>query len=214
VPDGSETLRTERWASRHTCDATAVYHVELRQFPTVARAFNLTRSQLDARVLGPWLRGVTVELNDHRFSPEKARLTIYEGAELQTADLGYGRGWGNATRTGREVTAELVAAAGAAAVTPAEEATTWLKGEVERLVAISPLEVREVLIAMNERYPTWRVSDRLAVAESAVWALLHERRVGMVRGEEHLSAGQWEAVVLSWETWKSADVTLVGVSAG
>jgi hypothetical protein len=192
-----------------------VYHVELRQFPTVTRAFNLTREELDARVLGAWLRGATVELNEHRFSPEKARLTIYEGPELQTADLGFGRGWGNATRTGRDVTAELVAAATAAAVTPAEEATAWLKGEIGRLVAIGPLRFHDALRAMNERYPTWRVSDRLAVAESAVWELLHQHRIGLVLDDAPLPAGQWEAVVLSWEAWSGsgpAELTLVAVS--
>ena len=46
-----------------------VFHVELRQFPHQTRAFNLTREELDARILGPWVSAGGVELDDRRWSP-------------------------------------------------------------------------------------------------------------------------------------------------
>ena len=46
-----------------------MFHVELRQFPHVARMFNLSREELEARILGPWLAGRELELDqplEHR----------------------------------------------------------------------------------------------------------------------------------------------------
>jgi hypothetical protein len=56
-----------------------VFHVELRQFPHQARAFNLSREELDARILGPWISGAPIELQDRRWTSEKAKLTILAG---------------------------------------------------------------------------------------------------------------------------------------
>jgi glyoxylase I family protein len=94
-----------------------VFHVELRQFPHTARAFNLSRERLHARILVPWVRGNSVELDQQTFAPERAKLTIYEGPELQTVDMGMGRGWQNVVRSGEDVTdRELRAAASQPAV--------------------------------------------------------------------------------------------------
>ena len=41
-----------------------MFHVELRQFLHVARAFNLTREELDARILHPWVNGGSIALQD------------------------------------------------------------------------------------------------------------------------------------------------------
>ncbi len=72
-----------------------MFHVELRQFPHQARAFNLTRDQLEARILGPWVSGGSIELDDRHWLPDRARLTIYEGPHLAPDQLGMGRGWQN-----------------------------------------------------------------------------------------------------------------------
>ena len=85
-----------------------MFHVELRQFPHQTRAFNLTRDELDARIVGPWIAGEVVELNEYRWLPDRATLTIYEGPQLEVADMGLGRGWQNVTRQGREVTQEVL----------------------------------------------------------------------------------------------------------
>jgi catechol 2,3-dioxygenase-like lactoylglutathione lyase family enzyme len=81
-----------------------MFHIELRQFPHAARAFNLTCEQLRARFVEPWLRVEVVELDSQRFAPERAKLTIYEGPELETADIGMGRGWQSVMRRGEDVT--------------------------------------------------------------------------------------------------------------
>src|SRR5205807_523173 len=81
-----------------------MFHVELRQFPHVARAFNLTREELDGRVTRRWVQGQMVELDDRRWAPERAKLAIYEGRALAVEEIGLGRGWANVTRTGEAVT--------------------------------------------------------------------------------------------------------------
>jgi len=85
-----------------------VFHVELRQFPHQTRAFNLTREELDARIVGPWIAGEAIEMDDYRWLPDRATLTIYEGPLLGLGDMGLGRGWQNVTRKGREVTQEVL----------------------------------------------------------------------------------------------------------
>lgn len=85
-----------------------MFHLELRQFPHLTRVFNLTRDELEQRILGAWVAGRDVELNDRRWSPQKARLTIYERERLGPEEIGLGRGWGNVTRQGKDVTAQLL----------------------------------------------------------------------------------------------------------
>ena len=57
-----------------------MFHLELRQFPHVARAFNLSREELDARFARPWANGAVIEYDDRRWAPERARLTDLRGA--------------------------------------------------------------------------------------------------------------------------------------
>jgi hypothetical protein len=171
-----------------------VFHIELRQFPNVARAFNLSGEELQQRFVRPWLDGRTIELDEHRFSPEKARLTIYEGRALATDEIGMGRGWGNVTRTGTEVTDRVLEAAH-------DPSLAQLKGETEARV---PLTLRDVLALANERWPERRASERLALAEMAVWELLHQRRVRMSRDGQPVAPEEWQPIILAWETW-SAD---------
>jgi hypothetical protein len=135
-----------------------MFHLELRQFPHLTRAFNLSREDLEQRILGPWMAGGAVELNDRRWSPEKARLTIYESERLGPAEIGLGRGWGNVTRKGTDVTKPLL-----------EDAQAKTPAAVDRL----KLELRE----RAERGLSWQEVVALAendsgVAQRAVWELL------------------------------------------
>ena len=95
-----------------------MYHVELRQFPRSARAFNLGDGEL-APLLAGWRAGRPVRWGEHDWEPRKAKLTILEGPELATSELGMGRGWPEAQRRGREVTAELLAGPDADDLRPA-----------------------------------------------------------------------------------------------
>ncbi len=86
-----------------------MYHVELRQFPRSARAFNLAAAEL-APLLAGWRTGRLVRWGEDDWEPRKAKLTILEGPALAPSELGMGRGWPQAQRHGREVTAELLVA--------------------------------------------------------------------------------------------------------
>jgi hypothetical protein len=50
-----------------------MFHVELRQFPHQTRAFNLSREELDDRIVGPWIEGAPIEMDDYRCCPTAPR---------------------------------------------------------------------------------------------------------------------------------------------
>ena len=178
-----------------------MFHVELRRFPRVARAFNLTEEELQYRIVLPWVRGTAVELQDRRFTPDRARLTIYEGPEIATEDIGLGRGWSAVTRDGENVTARMIEAAGAL-FPRASELKRRLTGTRE------PVALSRVVSLAG---PGGRPSERLAIAEQAVWELLHEGRVALIRTgrTEPAPSEEWEALLLDWETWLRPGVSLV-----
>jgi hypothetical protein len=180
-----------------------VFHVELRQFPHQARAFNLTREQLDARIIGPWMSDGGVELDDRRWSSERAKLTIYEGPELPPDQLGLGRGWANVTRAGEDVTAQVLSAR--AQATPVTE----LKKEVVDRCAYGPMALGRLVELTGERFPQSRASERLALCEQAGWGLLHEGAVRLVRGGGPVERADWQGVLLRWEAWVGDAVTLM-----
>ena len=148
-----------------------MYHVELRQFPHQGRAFNLASAELEARILEPWRRGRVVEVQERRFSPERARLTIYEGRALEVAEIGLGRGWANVTRIGTDVTDAMLARTREQAGPRREE----LRRELLARAALAPLTLAEVLGVAAEL-------DLTEDAAAVVWKLLDE-------GELRLSAG-------------------------
>jgi hypothetical protein len=176
-----------------------MFHVELRQFPNVARSFNLSEDDLQARIVGPWVAERPLELEDRRWSPEKARLTIYEGPRLAPEEIGLGRGWQNVTRSGRDVTATMLERArGAGAGDAARE---QFKAELEGLTAAGPLSLAQVLSLAAARNPGRRVSEQLALAEQSVWELLHQRRIAIARGGADVPEDGWQPLLLSLETW-------------
>lgn len=179
-----------------------MFHVELRQFPHQARAFNLTREQLGARILAPWVAGTPVELDERRWSPDRAKLTIYEAPQMAPEDLGMGRGWGIVTRDGQDVTERLLAEV--AQPSPVVE----LKRELLDRCAYGPLALRRLVDLTGERYPQARVSECLALCEQAVWELLHEDAVQLVRAGAAVSRGEWQRVLLRWEAWTGDAVTV------
>jgi hypothetical protein len=176
-----------------------VFHVELRRFPHVARVFNLEAEELQARIVLPWVRGSAVEVQDRHWTPDRARLTIYEGPEVAAEDRGLGRGWSTVTRDGKNVTAQMIEAAGA--LVPR---TPELK---RRLVAsAAPLALTEAVALAG---PGGRPSERLAAAEQAVWELLNEGRIALERSGAQVPREEWEGLLLRWETWSDPLVRLV-----
>jgi len=174
-----------------------VFHVELRQFPHVARAFNLTPEELHARVVSPWAAGRSIDLEDHRWDPNRAKLMIYQSRELAAEDLGMGRGWGTVTREGEDVTEQLLEAARAQEEEPAE--LDEVKARLLAAAADEPLPLVQVVGLVGDG--TWRLSERLRVAEQVVWELLHEERLALIEGGATLTRDRWQPTVLSWRAW-------------
>jgi len=88
-----------------------VFHLELRQFPHVARVFNLSREELDARFARPWASGTTIRHEDQAYVPDRGQLRVFEGPEIRREEMGLGRGWANVGRTSEEVTETVLAEA-------------------------------------------------------------------------------------------------------
>lgn len=179
-----------------------MFHVELRQFPHQARAFNLSREQLDARIVRPWVSDGAVELDDRRWSTDRAKLTIYEGPELPADQLGLGRGWANVTRAGEDVTADILSER--AKPTPVSD----LKRELHERCTYGPVSLRRLVELTGERYPQSRPSERLALSEQAAWELLHEGAANLVRAGAPVDQADWQGVLLRWEAWTSDAVTI------
>jgi hypothetical protein len=152
-----------------------VFHLELRQFPHVARAFNLTRAELDARVLRPLVERRPVVWDDRRWTPEKLKLAIYEGPALGIEEIGMGRGWGNVTKGGENVTERLIAETREAVRSPA--ALDALKDAILARACIAPLGFDELLALAGELATDLEPDQRTALAARAVWELLGQGRL-------------------------------------
>jgi hypothetical protein len=176
-----------------------VFHVELRQFPNVARAFNLEREELQARILDAWIAERTLDFDDRRWSPEKARLTIYEGPRVAPEEMGLGRGWANVTRSGEDVTDVVVEQARQRTGTAAS--VEQFKRELEERAGAGGVSLEQVLSLSATQNPGRRVSEQLALAEQAVWELLHQRRVSIVREGEAVPEDEWQLLLLTLGTW-------------
>jgi len=154
-----------------------VFHVELRQFPHVARAFNLSREDLEARILRPLAAARPVELNERRWSPEKVKLTVYEGPAIPVEEMGMGRGWGNVTKTGENVTDRLLAES-----REAIRSSPVLEGLKEAIVARASEQrvgMVELLSLAGALAADIDAGQRASLAARAIWELLSEGRVSL-----------------------------------
>ncbi|HEV3055319.1 MAG TPA: hypothetical protein VGX45_11740 [Solirubrobacteraceae bacterium] len=201
--------------------AETVFHVQLRQFPNSARAYNLSRAELEQRFTRPWASGLEVATEDRKWTPDKARLTIYESRPLRADEIAIGRGWGNVERVGADVTERELAAvrSGPAAARPAAAslALAAVKDELVSLTGIAPIPVSRAVSLARIAAPGARASERLAVAEQAVWELLHERRIDLARAgaeQQPLPAAEWEQLMLSWTTWTKEPPELLLIAGG
>jgi hypothetical protein len=87
------------------------FHVEIRRSHRRAWAFNLDEEKLGRTIVRSWRRGRPFVLGDQEWDPRECALTILEGPELEPSDLAHGRGWRNAERSARDVTAAVLDAA-------------------------------------------------------------------------------------------------------
>jgi hypothetical protein len=188
----------------------SVLHFELRSSIHVAHAFNLSAVELDRAVLNDWRRGEVVVFGDRRWEPDRTQLKIYEGRRLDGPALSFGRGWANAVKRGEDVTERILGSQSKppnAAISPELDA---LRREILAQCTTARIGVHQVLWLANRWYPERRASERLALAEGALWGLLHEHRVGLRRlggkaADEAVAQTDWEGILLDWKTWSDAD---------
>jgi hypothetical protein len=178
--------------------ACIVYHLELRQFPHAARAFNLDRATLDTRFLKPFVAGEPIRYEDRTWPPEKTRVTVLEGPPLEQAELGLGRGWGNATIRGEDVTEQVLAEIDRGA--DARPEVELLKDAIAEVAEV-PITFPDAVALAAARQPMWRASEQLSLAEQAVWELLYQGRLQMRDGDEAVEREQWQPLVLQWSIW-------------
>ena len=62
-----------------------MFHVEVRKFPHVARSFNLSEAELNAKILVPWSDGQLVLLGEQKWEPASAKLTIVAACRLDAS---------------------------------------------------------------------------------------------------------------------------------
>ncbi|HEV3321588.1 MAG TPA: Rid family detoxifying hydrolase [Solirubrobacteraceae bacterium] len=110
-PAGAPPLAAAPWPT--PSDPAHVFHVELRHFPRNLCHFNMGAEELQSAILEPWAADRMFDLGDLRWDPRQARLTVLEGPRISPDRLTMGRGWSTAKRQGTDVTAQLLAAAGA-----------------------------------------------------------------------------------------------------
>jgi hypothetical protein len=185
-----------------------VYHLQLRQFPHNLCRFNLTDAELRP-VVEPWAHDHWVELDDRKWSPYQAKLTILEGPQLAVQQLSMGRGWRNAQRGSRDVTERVLAAARQAPATgpnaPEREPTSiasraapdpspeaGLLADSLALELLSLLERDAIPLSQawrlaQARLPDRAVSESLALAERAVTSLLGRRLIVLTAITAHRS---------------------------
>jgi hypothetical protein len=137
-----------------------MFHVELRQFPHNACAFNLTEAEL-SQIVEPWSREQWIELGERKWNPHQARLTVLEGPRLEVEELAMGRGWRNAQHQSEDVTDRVIARARGAD----EDA------ELQPLLGPDPSALLQAWRLAAERRPELSPSESLALAESTLHSL-------------------------------------------
>jgi hypothetical protein len=152
-----------------------MFHVELRQFPHNACAFNLTEAEL-SQIVEPWSRDEWVEMGERKWSPHQARLTVLEGPHLEIEDLAMGRGWRNAQHKSTDVTEQVIARALAsppAAPASVETAAQPAVGdaELQALLGPDPAALLQAWRLAAQRRPELSPSESLALAESTLNSL-------------------------------------------
>jgi hypothetical protein len=137
-----------------------MFHIELRQFPHNACAFNLTDAEL-SQIVGLWSREQWIELGERKWNPHQARLTVLEGPHLEVEELAMGRGWRNAQHRSEDVTERVIARARG----------TDEDAELQPLLGSDPSALLQAWRLAAERRPELSPSESLALAESTLHSL-------------------------------------------
>jgi hypothetical protein len=103
------------------------------------------------------------------------------------------------TRDGEDVTERLLSAVQPAAVPD-------FKQRLLAELAGGPLPLGRIVELAGE--PGRRASERLAVAEQAVWELAHEGRIHLLEHGRQVPPERWQALLLRWDAWASGAVSV------
>jgi hypothetical protein len=190
-----------------------MYHVELREFPHNTHAYNLGAPRLQAEILGHWVRGEIFNFAEHDWVPQRTELTIIEGPELPLSQTGLGRGWTNALRGGKDVTAQVLETARAtlSASAGAPARSPELEHDILKRLALGPVSLAGVWRLAQSAAPDASPGERLATAERAISQLLRDDFVELCRGGEPGAAAIWgdarARVLRSTTEWSGDDST-------
>ncbi|HEX8752193.1 MAG TPA: hypothetical protein VF731_02145, partial [Solirubrobacterales bacterium] len=88
-----------------------MFHVEISAGYRHARVFNLSREDVMAKVVQPWLENRIIEAGEREWEPSESKLRVLEGPRMENSDLSFGQGWANAERSCEDVTRAIVEAA-------------------------------------------------------------------------------------------------------
>ena len=158
-----------------------------------------------ARFVMPWIRGAAITLDDRRWSQDKkTRLTVYDAPPIAPEQRGLGRGWSTVTRAGEDVTKTVLDRAAKVIAPPVPLAE--LKAKLAAAAHGGPIPAREAVAMAGGR---GRTSERLALAEQAVWELLHEGQLSLADADGPVGSDRWESLLLAWETWSDPASTVV-----
>jgi hypothetical protein len=182
-----------------------VYHLQLRMRPHLARAFNLSAEELTRRFLAPLVNGRELIYNDREWSPRKTTVTVYEGPELPVERMGMGRGWGNVQRSGTDVTERVLR--DAREQTSRHPALDRLEERLAGRLSVGAIPIAEV-VGLADDLMGGRLSERLAVAELAVWEMLHHGRARLLEDDVVVAQERWQELLLRSDSWLSEGVCI------
>jgi hypothetical protein len=210
-----------------------VYHLELRQFPHVARRFNQSEQQVLA-LAEPWVGEHWVEEAERKWNMNEAELTILEGPNLTMADLAMGRGWRNAQRRSEDVTERVLdrfrkAGGGETSRSSGndESASPETAGETPELGLLAdslglellgllddgPIAPVRVWRLAQERLDGRPLAESLALGERAVRSLHGRGLIALRNGSgEALDDAQLETALGAIETWADGEQSSVSIA--
>jgi len=139
-----------------------VYHLALNNFPHSCNRFNMDERQL-MEIVVPFSRGQEISLGEQTWDPKHTTLTVIEAPELPVGQLAPGRGWGNVERTGRDVTADVLAR-----VAESDAKAAAAPGELAGLLGAHGARLLDEWRAVATRSPDLQPSEALALAELAL----------------------------------------------
>jgi hypothetical protein len=183
-----------------------VYHVQLKQRRNAASAFNLSADDVRSRFATPMIADHVFDYAEKEWNPRETRLTVLEGRELRIDELGLGRGWPNALRTGTEVTDQFLS--DGRVTGPQIDPVGRLEDRIAGRLSAGPLPLRELLGMTAELMPGRTVSERLSVCERTVWESLHRGSWGLQLDGSPLAPDAWQAQLLDLDAWLGDRVVL------